>query len=296
MTSGRLHRVRRARRSCCESIIPPLSEPARPRVSVVIPVYAADRELFRIALQSILAQTLRDFECLVVEDPSATSVSDILTEARDPRVIFHANVERTSQAAKYNWGLSRARGDYLARFDADDIAAPQRLERQIAFLEAHPDVDIVGSDVTLIDGRGNVIGVRRYPRAHDEIARAVKKFNPIANPSLMFRRRVFDESGGWTEQPIKPARDYDWISRMIRAGHRLANIDEQLVRYRIHGGGVKQKSLRGSIRATIEIKRTYWWKEMSLFDRILVVAEAMLTLMPSRLVLWLFLRLRTQRR
>lgn len=279
-----------------ESIILPLAVSSPPRVTIVIPVYAADPHLFRIALASLLSQTFTDFELLVVEDPSPASVEEIVAEAGDARVTFHRNVARTSQAAKYNWGLARARGDYLARFDADDIAEPQRLATQLAFLDAHPDVDIVGSDLTLIDGRGERIGVRRYPRSHDEIVRAMRRFNAIASPTVMFRRAVFETSGGWSEQPVMPVRDYDWISRMIQAGHRVANIAEALVRYRIHRGGVKRKSLRASIRATIAVKRQYWWPQMTLAERLLVFGEGALLLLPSPLVLWLFLRLRTQRR
>jgi glycosyltransferase involved in cell wall biosynthesis len=281
---------------CEESIILRLADSSAPRVTIVIPVYAADPDLFRLALHSLLAQTFADFELIVVEDPSPSSVAAVVNAADDRRVTFHRNEVRTSQAAKYNWGLRRARGQYLARFDADDMAEAHRLATQVAFLDSHPEVDIVGSDLTLIDERGAVLGVRRYPRSHDEIARAMRRFNAIANPTVMFRRAVFEQSGGWTEEPVRPVRDYDWISRMIIAGHRVSNIGEPLVRYRIHRGGVKQKSLRASIRATIDVKRAHWWPTMTPLERAQVAGEAALLLLPPRFVLWLFLRLRTQRR
>lgn len=266
-----------------------------PLVSIVVPVFEPHPVYFRQAIESILNQTFTDFELIVVEDPSPAQGRAMLAGISDPRLIYILNTERTSLPRQHNRGLAEARGRFICRFDADDICEPQRVEREMAFLQAHPEIDVVGSWLTVIDERGRVVGARRYPADHVSIVEAMRRFNPIANSTVMFRREVYERFGGWRDSPL-PAQDYEWYSRLGAGGARFANLDEPLVRYRLHGGSIKSSQLRGTIRTTIDVKRTYWLPHMDLASRAMLWGEQALVLMPSWLVLKLFVTIRYGRR
>ena len=138
-----------------------------PLVSIVIPVFDPHPVYFRQAIESVLGQSFSDFELIVVEDPSPSSGQQLLAGVSDPRLNYILNSERTSLPRQHNRGLAEARGQFICRFDADDICEPFRVERELAFLQSHPDVEVVGSALTVIDERSSVIGMRRYPLSHD---------------------------------------------------------------------------------------------------------------------------------
>jgi glycosyltransferase involved in cell wall biosynthesis len=262
-----------------------MSEPA---VTVVMPVWRADARHFREALESVLAQTLSNFELIVMEDPSESPGTDIVRRLNDPRIRYLLNDRRTSIVAQHNRAVALARSPLIARFDADDVCEPSRLRRQKDFLDSHPAIGVVGCQLRVIDPEGRVIGERRYPTEPAEVRATFKRFNPIANPGVMFRKSVVDEHGGWTEGCNGVARDYEWFSRLAAAGVAFANCDEPLVRYRLHPSSLKSQRLHATLRTTYEVKRYYWLREMGVVDRAMMLAERGLVILPPRLVLWLF--------
>jgi glycosyltransferase involved in cell wall biosynthesis len=266
-----------------------------PLVSIVLPVHAPDRRWFREAVESVLAQTFRDLELIIVEDPSDRSGRDLLAGLDDARIRHVVNPTRTSLPEQHNLGLSLAQGRYICRFDADDVCEPDRVAREVAFLDAHPDVDIVASALTIVDDEGRPIAIRRYPLAHEEIVRTMRRSNPIANSAVMFRREVFERFGGWRTGSPLPAQDYEWYSRLAAGGARFANLSEPLVRYRLHAQSIKSTKLRGTILTTLEVKRTYWRDSMDFASRLVMLAERMLLFVPAPLVLWLFRVVRYRR-
>lgn len=266
-----------------------------PLVSIVVPVYAPHPVYFRQSIESLLRQSFPDLEVIIVEDPSHSSGRALLAGIDDPRIIHIVNAERTSLPRQHNRGLAEARGRFLCRFDADDVCEPNRVQRELEFLEANRDIDVVGSFLTVIDAESRVIGHRRYPMDHDSIVASMRRFNPIANSTVMFRREVYERFGGWRDSNL-PAQDYEWYSRLGVGGARFANLAESLVRYRIHGASIKSSKLRDTIRTTVEVKTMYWREDMDLFSRALMLAERGLLLLPNRLVLQIFVAMRYRRR
>ena len=265
-----------------------------PLVSIVLPVFEPHPVYFRQAIDSILSQSFNDFELIVVEDPSRSSGQSLLRDVADRRLNYILNAERTSLPRQHNRGLQEAHGQFICRFDADDICEPNRVERELAFLQSHPDVDVVGSCLTAIDDHGVAIGMRRYPIEHRDIVAAMRRFNPIANSTVMFRREVYERFGGWRDSAL-PAQDYEWYSRLAAGGARFANLAEPLVRYRLHGGSIKSSKLRGTIQTTLEVKKMYWRRDMDLRSRAVMAAERALLYLPESLVLWLFTAVRYRR-
>jgi glycosyltransferase involved in cell wall biosynthesis len=262
-----------------------------PTVSVVVPVFNPHPVYFRQAIDSVLSQSFTDFEVIVVEDPSGSSGQAVLSGIADPRLHYILNDQRTSLPRQHNRGLALARGRFICRFDADDVCEPNRLEQELAFLQAHPDIDVVGSCLTIIDQHGAVVGARRYPLDHDDILRTIRRFNPIANSTVMFRREVYERFGGWRDSEL-PAQDYEWYSRLAAGGARFANLATPLVRYRLHGGSIKSSQLRGTLQTTLDVKRTYWRQQMDWPSRALMLIERVLLHLPAALVLRLFTAIR----
>jgi hypothetical protein len=205
-----------------------------PRVSVVLPVYNAERFVGE-AIDSILGQTLADFELIVIDDGSTDDTPRILADrvSRDPRIRLIAR-ENRGLTPTLNEGLEGARGPFVAIMNADDIALPERLERQVAFLDTHPAVAAVGSQTRLMLADGTPGPSVSLPQTPADVRRFLPKASPLAHPAVMFRRAAVVEVRGYRPQ-IEPAEDYDlWLRLADR--HELANLPNVLLHYRVHGG------------------------------------------------------------
>jgi glycosyltransferase involved in cell wall biosynthesis len=264
-------------------------------VSVVVPVFEPHPEFFREAIESLLRQSFSGIEVIIVEDPSSTSGRDILAGIEDPRIRHIVNAARTSLPRQHNRGLAEARAPFVCRFDADDICEIDRVQRELDFLRAHSSVDVVGSFLTIIDEKARVVGTRRYPTDHESILASLRRYNPIANSTVMFRREVYERFGGWRDSDL-PAQDYEWYSRLGAGGARFANLPEPLVRYRLHRASIKSSKLRDTIRTTIAVKQMYWTHDMDLVSRAIMLGERLLLWLPARFVLKLFTAIRYGRR
>ncbi|MGH7213711.1 MAG: glycosyltransferase [Tepidisphaeraceae bacterium] len=222
---------------------------SNPRVSVLLGAYNASAYL-REAVKSLLAQTFRDFELLAIDDGSTDDTLAILNEyARTDdrvRVITHPNA---GLVKVLNEGLAVARGELVARMDADDVCLPHRFERQVAYLEQHPECVLVGSRVLLIDPQGRPIcDMDSIRLTHDDIDAALLSGGwPIVHPSVIMRKRAVLDAGGYV-QGYFPIEDHHLFLRLAEVG-KLANLDEILLKYRRHpqssvralGGGLVQR-------------------------------------------------------
>jgi glycosyltransferase involved in cell wall biosynthesis len=211
--------------------------PAPPLISVCMPVYNAERYVAE-AVESILGQTFGDFE-LLIEDNSTDSTTAILERyaARDRRI--HVDIRpRRGLVAALNDLIDRARGEFLARMDADDIAMPDRFARQVAYLRGHPECVLVGSRVWEADAEGDPLG--EYPTLsdHEEIdAFHFRMQGPaLIHPSIMMRRDAVLAVGKYRGSQIE---DVDLYLRLAERG-RLARLPEFLLKYRIHANNASR--------------------------------------------------------
>jgi glycosyltransferase involved in cell wall biosynthesis len=259
-----------------------------PRVSVLMTVLKAHPVYFPQAVRSILAQTFPDFELLIVEDPSSSLAGPLLRSFDDPRIRHHLNPRRTSLIEQKNQGLAAARGDLVALIDADDVAEPDRLEKQVHFLETYPEVAVLGSQVRIIDGAGRSRGYRTFPLHHEAILRALPSIVPLSQPSVMLRKEAVLKAGGYAFRDYAVAEDYELWSRLALGGLRFANHAEALLRYRVHRGQMKATHLRETIRAILHIKRLYWRRHMDGGARLRAWVEWTMLAFPPLLVHRLF--------
>ncbi len=203
-----------------------------PLVTVLMTSYQDSLACLTRSIDSILNQTLSDLEFIVIFESGDANYGTLKDHYSDPRLLLIQNDGRLGRSASYNKGLDMARGKYLARMDGDDSAAPERLERQIAFLQAHPDVALVGTAVTLCDEAGGVVGFRQFPEGHTEIVRSMAFTTPICHPAVLWD---MDKVGRDLRFDLRFAKYCDdlelWI-RLVSRGHKLANLAERLVTYR----------------------------------------------------------------
>ena len=201
-----------------------------PKVTVLMPVYNAERHL-REAVGSILSQTYPDFEFLVIDDGSTDTSAAIVRSYPDPRLRFVQNPHNFGLTATLNLGLEMALGEYVARMDADDVSLPERLAKQVAFLDAHPNIGIVG---VWAEAFGDA--QFRIPHPPDaETIRAKLLFDSALVHPAVLMRRAFLEAHGLRYQPLGHFEDYELWQRAARL-FPLANIPEILFRYRVSGG------------------------------------------------------------
>jgi len=209
-----------------------------PKVSVVIPVYNGARYL-SVAVESILHQTFTDFELIIIDDGSTDETWTILNNFNDPRLRLVQNEKNIGVSKSANKGLALAQGMYIARMDADDISLPERLSRQVDFLETHPEIGVLGTGFKVIDGYGRFSDTH-LPPAQDAILRwYLCFFCPIAHSTVMMRRQTVEQVGGYSSE-IVLAEDYDLWQR-LSSTTRLSNLQDVLVFYRIHDENASTK-------------------------------------------------------
>lgn len=197
-----------------------------PRVSVVITTYN-EEAFIRDALESILEQTLSDFEIVVVDDGSEDSTRDILAEYEDSERIQIFYSEHVGRSGALNTAIVEARGEYIAVVDPDDISAENRLEAQAAYLDNHPDVGIVGSAYVAKNQIRSESYIREYPTDDATIRQAMAKYIPIPHSSMMARREALIQAGLY-DGTRKSIVDLDLMIR-VAVDWKVANLSEPLI-------------------------------------------------------------------
>jgi glycosyltransferase involved in cell wall biosynthesis len=211
-------------------------------VSVIMPVYNADRYV-AATTDCILGQTFDDFEFIIIDDGSTDRSKDILQSyARKDARIRLISRPNTGYVTALNEGLGMARGELIARMDADDLSDPARFELQVKRFREEPELVALGSCATAIDAEGELLGDYSVPLTHDEIEAAhLRGQSSIHHPAVMMRPEAVRKVGGYRKE-FMPCEDYDLWLRLGEVG-RLANLSERLLTKRLMAGSAVAKTL-----------------------------------------------------
>jgi len=209
-----------------------------PAISIVIPAYNAER-FIGDAIESVLHQTLNDFELIIVEDGSSDRTWEIIQKyaSEDQRIRATHNDSNMGIAHTLNRGISEARAEFIGRLDADDIAVPDRFERQLAMIQANPEIAVVGSNALHISENNQILGLSiAGPTSIENFhrLRAAGKVTMVLDGTSVIRRDIFQLAGGY-DPAMCAALEVDLHSRMAEHGIIVA-VDEPLVLYRLHTG------------------------------------------------------------
>ncbi len=168
-------------------------------ISVIMPVFNA-QNFIKDAIRSILNQTYKNFELIIINDVSTDMSDKLIKSFKDKRIRYIQNEINSGVAKSLNIGLRIARGKFVARLDADDIATKDRLQKQINFLNSHRDIGVVGSWVILINNKEKQLHIKKYPEKYDAIKKEAIRCNPLNHSTVMFRRSLIQQYGEYDEK------------------------------------------------------------------------------------------------
>ena len=217
-----------------------------PRVSVVLPVYNTKEKYLRECIDSILGQTFSDFELLIQNDNSTDErVEQVVLSYADKRIKYQKNEKNLGISGTRNVLVNRAAGEYVAVMDHDDVSMPTRFEKQVCFLDAHPEVGVVGTWCeTFPNGK-----VKKKPENSDEIEAALFYSCPILHPSAMMRKDI----GIFYDARYSPSEDLALYCSLV-GKTKFANLPEVLFRYRVHEENTSKKQSAKMASASNELR------------------------------------------
>jgi len=259
-----------------------------PKVSVIMGTYNGE-QMLDTAIQSICNQTFTDWEFIICDDCSTDRTWEIISqwEKKDPRIKGIRNSKNMKIAASSNRCIALAKGKYIAKMDDDDLSYPERLEKEVRFLDEHPDFDFVSSLVECYDGEKIVKNyIDRKPEPQKEDFLAGMQF---VNPVLMIRRECLEKVNGYrVEKKTRRAEDYDLYMRLYAAGYRGYNIQERLLRYFVNPEVMKRKR-KYRYRVDEALVRYEGFKALGLLPKGFpyVIRPLIVGLIPQRIIWYL---------
>lgn len=255
-------------------------------VSVILSAYNGKQYLPK-AINSILSQTYRDFEFLIVNDGSTDETGKIMEEfaKQDARIRVITNEKNLGLTKSLNIALRQAQGVYVARMDADDVALSERLEKQVSFLDVHPEIGMVGTAFEWIDENGKIIGQKEVVTEPEELRSLLIQTNPFLHGSIMIRKEILDRAG-WYDERYKKAQDYDLWLRLSQTC-KFANLPDVLMQKRMTRNMISYKSEREQIRYALRAR----WNALKRGDypiwcMIYLLKPFLATIFPTPVVRW----------
>jgi len=242
-------------------------------ISVIMSVYKPNQKYLDEAIASILNQTYKDFEFIIINDGCLFSHVD------DPRIRVISNEKNIGLTKSLNFALDIAQGEYIARMDADDVSYPKRLEEQVKFLDENPDHILVGTWAEIIDEDGKKIREVKYPCENEVIQRELIKYNPFFHSSIMFRKGIY------YNENFRYAQDYELYFRLTKGWDdgkkKLANIPLFLQQYRETSNSITSSKNREQIGYVIIAKlRAFLDNGYTLPDGIYLLKTCLTWLLP----------------
>ncbi|MDP8230785.1 MAG: glycosyltransferase [Candidatus Gorgyraea atricola] len=221
-----------------------------PKITILMAVYNGEVYL-RQCIDSVLSQTCKDFEFLIVDDGSTDSTRDIIRSYSDDRIRLIENERNLSQVTSLNIGLDHASGEYIARIDADDIMLPDRIEKQYDFLSKRPEVVLSGSWAEAMDSEGKHIGITKLPVRNEEIIATILFGEFIlVHSSIMFRKKPVMDIGKYNEA-FSFTEDYKLAIDLLLKRHKIVSIPDVLIKYRLHDDRISVRDAKPQIQRYI---------------------------------------------
>lgn len=256
----------------------------KPLVSIIMATYNEPAGFINESVGSILSQTYTNIELLVGDDstqPETIAALDALA-ASDSRVKLIRKSGKMGFVLALNECLRAARGELLARMDADDVALPERIELQVAYAKMHQEVDVFGGAMNIINENDEIISERHYPTEFAKMLRMFLFRSCFAHPTVMMRRRVVDK-GFFYNPEYKRAEDVDFFLRLLKANFRFGNLPEKVLNYRTIGDlGAKRSHAQWEYNFKARSNNFNW--KRPLFSTLSVMVSAMYLIVPPSIV------------
>ncbi|MEY8675651.1 glycosyltransferase [Thomasclavelia cocleata] len=237
-------------------------------VSVIMSTYKEEEIFLRQAIESILDQTYKDFEYIIILDnPDNDLHIKIIEEYTniDKRIKFYINKKNIGLTASLNKGLELAKGIYICRMDADDISISNRIENQKKYLEENK-YDLIGGISQMIDENGeSIYSIKKVPTDINKIKKALRYNQIISHPTWFGKKEVFDKLNGYRNMPL--CEDYDFTLRAVLNGYKISNINETILKYRMTSSSISRSNLYEQYLFARFITKKYSEKEIADIDK-----------------------------
>lgn len=263
-----------------------------PLVSVVMASFNEPEHYISMSIDSILNQSYQNIELLIADDSTKEETIKTIDKfaSSDSRIAVIRQSERMGVVKARNECLTKAKGEYIAILDADDIAEPERIEKQVSFLQSNEKVDLLGTGMTIIDGDGKEVSYRYYPAKGLPLHFWMCFRNPLGHPTVMFRRKIVDDGflyrkdfgNGEGGKVSWGGEDLDLWFRCRNAGYKLYNLHELLIRYRIDGDMALTRKRDNNNNLRIRVKN--FKLKYFFFDSISVMFALMRNITPTKVV------------
>lgn len=267
-----------------------------------MPVYNGNGFL-RLAIESILDQTYKPFELIIVDDASTDNSWQVISEyqKKHPTIIKAKHLTKNRNkggevAGNIAFSMANPQSMFIARMDADDIALPHRLATQVEYLQKNPDITAVGSIVRIIDDKNNKLGYKQAKASPEELREAFFEVSPMIHPTVMFRRSQLPSTSHLYLTDLDANNDYLTFALMAADGHQFANIQEPLLLYRIHDNNDSVGNLRRTYRNTrtarIRMVREYGYRPSLKSSVIFSIQFVTVPFIPEKLLQKMYLHSR----
>lgn len=258
------------------------------KVSIIMPTFNSAR-FVKSAIDSILSQTFQDFEFIIIDDASTDGTLAILSEyaQKDNRIRIIENDIYMGLISSLNRGIRESMGEYVARMDSDDIAIKDRVEKQVAVMDANPDISVLGGALAYIDASGNELGVVRYCELNRHLSVC-----PLLHPTVLIRRNVLTRNNFCYLEKYRFAEDYFLWLQISKKG-RISAINDVVVKYRLNNNAAKIRHLKKILWATLRVKKDAIFTlniRPAIKDLVIILCEFILFLLPARIILFIYLR------
>ena len=251
-------------------------------ITVLMSVYN-DAAYLQEAIESILNQTFTDFEFIIFDDASTDGSSDILQQyaLQDSRIKLITNQTNRGLGFNLAQGIKIARSPWIARMDADDIALPNRLELQLNYVQAHPDVAIVGGCAIDIDSNGQFVSDRKVPLTHQQIRKLIWT-NPFIHGTVLLNKAAITKVGSYSSKLAK-RQDYDLWFRCAKADLKFANLPQPLIKYRFTDNTLQRNNWKVAL---VHVRIGWlgcWQVKASPFAYVAITKQLVIVLLPPPL-------------
>jgi glycosyltransferase involved in cell wall biosynthesis len=248
--------------------------PQRPLISVIMPVYNGMPYL-KQAVKSILEQSYKNFELIIVDDKSTDGTYLFLKKIKDKRVKILSNSKNLGIARSLNRAINNSRGQYIARMDADDISVGNRLDVQLKFLQDDSSIGICGSFAYLINEKGATIGSKKFPSKDHEIKKALNFYSPIIHPTFFAKASFFKKLSGYNPD-FDYAEDYELLMRAANT-YKMANVPEYLLLWRLWGKRRSRLNMKKMDQLDLTIKWQNFKRNSNLLTLAILIRKALFT-------------------
>lgn len=265
-------------------------------VSVVMPVYNAGAFL-QEAVKSILSQTYRNFEFIIIDDASEDDSWQILQNFthKHNKIRIYRNSQNLGVSETVKKAIALARGNFLARMDADDIALPERLEKQVNYLLNHKETVAVGGQCLLMNKNGNVVGEKNFPTSFSDIYKYIYKFVPVQQPTLMIARHRLPKQFKYYRDGMDTAEEVELLFKLFKYG-KVENLPDTVLMYRLHDKNTSLSDIRKTFLLTLLARirglLLYGYKPTLSGVAVTLLQTSVALLLPRKFTLFLYKKLR----